>query len=562
MLKNEYFKWMNYKGMDQEMMLELREMSKEEIKNSFTTYIKFGTGGLRALMGPGINRINIYTIRMCTEGYAQWLKKKYSTELSNGIVIAYDNRHNSYKFAIESAKILIKHSIKVFIFDSLKPTPELSYAIRSLKTIGGIMITASHNSKEYNGYKIYDSLGCQATPDITKEISKEINNIKDCLDIQTISNEAFLKQINYIGNEIDDLYYQNTLQIQLNSQLRKDDLKIVFSSLHGTAFYPVSAVLKKAGYTIIPVENQCYPDENFINTKSPNPEDAVSFEEAIKVANNVNADLIIVTDPDCDRLGVAVKSDSKYQLLTGNQLGTLLLYYILHMKQRNGELDKNYDVYSTIVSSSLGDLICSKFGISIKKTLTGFKYIGKSISNSDNKFLFGFEESCGYLVSDCVRDKDAVQAALLVADATNYYKKIKKSLIDVLNDIYYEFGFYLEKRESIQITNLSFVDNVMNHLRDNKFYEIENLDLIQIEDYYNSKIYYKNSNIDEIYLPKSNVIKYVFKDNSWVAIRPSGTEPKLKIYYFITSNEMYEIVHNMIISIINECKNIYENKAK
>ena len=549
MYLQKYENWKNYHHLDASLRDELNNLSPKEIEDSFYKDLEFGTGGLRAKLGVGTNRLNIYTIRKNTEGYARWLLKQGAESFNKGIVIAYDNRHMSKEFALESAKVLATHKIKSYVFSSLRPTPELSFAIRYLGAFGGIVITASHNPKEYNGYKIYDETGCQCVLRYTDEIIEEINTVGDPLKIQIEDEDKNSSYMFYIDKEVDEAYYNEVLKIQINPQLQKDNLKIVFSPQHGTANIPVKEVLTRAGYRIIPVESQCIPDPNFSNTKDPNPENIEAFEEGLKVAQENNADCIICTDPDCDRLGVMVRHNSEYVALTGNQTGAILLQYIIEQRIKNKTLPNNPIVYNTIVTSSLGDFICQKYNIPVEKTLTGFKFIGDKIHDievsKEYTFLFGYEESYGYLISDCVRDKDGVQSCLLISEVVNYYKQKNQTLIDVLNRIYDEYGYYIDLQRSIKIEGkdgIKKINKIMNNFRYADFDSIGNLKIIAREDY-ELGIRTLNNSTESLILPKSNVIKLHLEDNSWIAARPSGTEPKIKFYLFCKEKNVSENIH-------------------
>ncbi len=541
---NKYQEWINFSGIDHVILEELIRLDNKEIKDIFYKDLEFGTGGIRELMGAGTNRLNIYTVRKNTEGFALWIDEHGDIAKKMGVVVAYDNRHFSKKFAQESAYVLAKHHINVFLFESLRPTPELSYAVRELKAFGGIVITASHNSKEYNGFKVYDQTGCQCIPSYTDAISSKIKTIENELLVQTCNDEEKVKYIAIIGEDIDEKYYNDVLKIGLNPHLDKSNFKIVFSPQHGTGSIPVSMVLKKAGFDVVMVESQAYPDPDFTNTKNPNPESAEAFEEAIKTALIIEADIIITTDPDCDRLGVAINRDNDFHRLTGNQIGVLLLKYILSHLKENSIMPVNPVVYNTIVTSSLGDAICKSYGVRVIKTLTGFKYIGNEIHLAEvdkrSSFVFGYEESCGYLISDITRDKDAVQSSLLLAEMANFYHLQNKDLLNALDEIYKEYGYYVDELESLTYIGedgLVKLNNLMSAIRS---YNHENMAIVKInvkEDYLNS-VRYENGSYSKINIDKSDVVKFILDDGSWIAIRPSGTEPKIKFYYSASNMEV------------------------
>lgn len=521
----EYDRWLSLNIMKNEL-LKLSEKEKEEC---FYKELTFGTGGIRAIMGPGPNRLNIYTIRKNTEGYARYVESNNANH--QGVVIAYDNRLNSKEFALESAKVLATHGIRVYLFDSLRPTPELSFAVRYLKAFGGIVITASHNPPEYNGYKIYDHHGCQCVPRDTDTIIKYIQGVEDLLSISIDETKSI--NIEYIGAKVDEAYYKKLLEVQEWPQLNKS-IKIVYSPLHGTGYIPVSTMLNQLGYHLYKVEEQCYPDPFFSKTKSPNPENKKAFEKSIELAKEVDADLIIATDPDCDRLGIVVKHNGSYEYLTGNQTGAILLEYLLSQKKEKGTLPNDGIVFNSIVTSDLGKKVCEKYGVEVESTLTGFKFIGDKIREYKGKktFLFGYEESYGYMIKDFTRDKDGIQSSILVAEVCEYYKQCGKTLIDVLNDIYDEHGYVEDIQESETLPGIEGqkrMESIVNQFRYENIKEIEGRKVIAKEDYLLSVR--NDSNGETILtLPKSNVIKLLLDDESWIVVRPSGNEPKIKYY--------------------------------
>lgn len=528
----KYKEWLNSKFIEEEVRNELLKMSNSEIVEAFHKDIEFGTGGLRAKMGAGTNRMNIYTVRRCAEGYARYIETIGNEAKERGIVIAYDNRHNSKLFAEDSAKILSKHGIKSFIFDSLRPTPELSFAIRYLDAWGGIVVTASHNPKEYNGYKIYDANGCQCVPKCTDEIIKYITNVNDYISLSVDSYDK--KLIRIIGRKVDNRYYESLLSVQVNHGLDTRDIKIVYSPLHGTGYKPISHMLTYLGYDLYLVENQCIPDENFSYVESMNPEDKISFKQAIELAKKHDADLVITTDPDCDRLGICVLHQNKYVYLSGNQIGAIMINYILEQKNMMGLLPKNGIVFNSIVTSDLGASICKKYNVEVESTLTGFKYIGDKIREYDNEktFLFGYEESNGFLIKDFCRDKDAVQGSILISEIVAYYKQQNKTLIDILNELFDEFGYVEDIHESLiyeGIEGLKKINDIMDEYRYNTPTYLENRKVIAKEDYKLS-IREDENGIRNISFPKANAIKLYLEDGSWIVIRPSGNEPLIKLY--------------------------------
>ena len=509
------------------MRKEIEALTEQDKEECFCRELEFGTGGIRAVMGPGPNRLNIYTIRKNTEGYARYIKDKGGAS----VVIAFDNRHHSKEFAEETAKVLSGHGIAVFLFENLRPTPELSFAVRHLRAFGGVVITASHNPPEYNGYKIYDSHGCQCVPEVTDEIIRYIRHAGDALEINTAENASLIQEI---GEEVDAAYYEALLSVQERPDEKKT-LSIVYTPLHGTGHIPVMTMLKRLGYDIAEVEEQAAADGSFRNAESPNPEDKRSFKRAISIAKKKDADIILATDPDCDRIGVAVKDGDDYEYLTGNCTGAILLQYLLSAKKEKGALPDNGIVLNTIVTSDLGMRICEAFGVETESTLTGFKFIGDKIREYGGRktFLFGYEESYGYMIKDFTRDKDGVQAAIIVAEAANYYKNRGKTLIDALNAIYEQYGYCEDVQESSCFPGIAGekkMQEIIDAYREGGFGEEEGRRIIAKEDYLLGIRTECDGVRTALPLPKSNVIKLFLEDGSWVVIRPSGNEPKLKRY--------------------------------
>lgn len=551
--------WLEKKDLDIDLRYQLEHSPEEELMDAFYKDLEFGTGGLRGILGVGTNRINIYTIRKNTEGYARYIESFGEiTKKQMGIVIAYDNRHNSQKFAFEAARVLANHGIKSYVFESLRPTPELSFAIRFLQAFGGIVITASHNPKEYSGYKIYDSDGCQCIPKDTDNIIKFINGVKDYLNITIANDETLNKYLNIVGETIDLAYLEAIKKIQIHPELSKNNLKIVFTPQHGTSNIPVRKLFNELNYNLIPVISQCSPDPEFSNTNNPNPEHISAFYKSIEIAEEHNADLIISTDPDCDRLGIMVKHDGKYMPLTGNQTGAILLDYILTERKKLNNLPKNGVVFNTIVTNDLGISICKKFGIEVESTLTGFKFIGDRIrkyqKTKEKEFIFGYEESYGYLMSDICLDKDGVQSCLLIAEVVNFYKQKNLDLIDVLENIYNKYGFIEDAQESLTLKGEEGnkkIKNMVKKFRNEQIKAIGNQIVIAKEDYLLSIRTEKNNHY-ELNLPKSNVIKYIMDDGSWFALRPSGTESKIKFYFSIRGKNKLKIYKDFIHNILEK----------
>ena len=558
-----YERWFNCETLDPSLKAELIAMNEKEKEDAFYTDLEFGTAGMRGILGAGTNRMNIYTIRKANVGFA-----KYILGLENGkergVAIGYDNRHMSYRFAVESAKVLATFGIKSYIFESLRPTPELSYAVRFLKCAGGIMITASHNPKEYNGYKVYDDTGCQLIPEWGDIVVKYVNEVEDELGVEVCSNEEAYPYMTWIGEEVDEDYYKEVMGIEINPGMDKSGFKIVFSPQHGTSNIPVRECLGRLGYDVVPVLAQCAPDPDYTNTKSPNPEVDMAYELAIIKAKEVGADVVVICDPDGDRLGVVAKHDGKYVLMSGNQSAAVYLEYILSQMKEKGTLPDNAVMYNTIVTSDLGELVARSYGVDVEKTLTGFKFIGDKIrkyeKTGEKQFVFGYEESYGCVIKDFVRDKDAVQAVLTAAEAGNYYKKQGKDLVDVLNELYEKHGTFKETQIALSkagAAGAARIKEIMDNLRKEAPTTIANVKVVASEDY-QASIRYEDGNEVTIDLPKSNVLKYYLEDGSWIAARPSGTEPKCKFYFSIKGHNAEdaasktEVFHKAVLEMIGE----------
>ena len=527
--QENYSEWINNPNLDANLKDALLRYSEKEIEDAFYCDIEFGTAGMRGLMGPGTNRINKYTILKACQGFANYLIKNSCSK----VAIAYDNRNNSKEFANYSAKLLAKNKINVYIFDSLRPTPELSFAVRYLHCDGGIMITASHNPKEYNGFKLYDKNGCQNIPKIANAITNEVNKIKDVFSLNIDSNYSS-DLIHIINKDVDNAYYNKVLDIQLRPNLNKD-IRISFSPEHGASFVPVMSCLKKAGYNVKNVEKESKPDGNFPNITSPNPEERDAYIGVIEQAKKEKSDLMLVCDPDGDRMGVAIPKNDDYYIFNGNQTGAILLEYILSTHKEHESNLSSYIMFNTIVTSDIGEAVAKHYGVKCEKTLTGFKYIGDKIQKNENtgkKYIFGYEESYGSLISPFVRDKDATQACLMLAEACQYYKTQNKDLLDVLNDIFSYSSSYFDTQFSIKLDGAEGkekLENIMNDLR-NRPPLVNGFVIKYYEDYLLAKRVYKEK-IEEITgYDKTNVLKYYLDDGCFVAIRPSGTEPKCKVY--------------------------------
>lgn len=546
--KENYKRWIECS--DADIKEELKNISDEkEIEDRFYRSMEFGTGGMRGVIGAGSNRINIYTIRKATQGFAEYIKRNGEDAKKRGVVIAYDNRRQSFKLAQNTAGVLAANGIKAYLFESLRTTPELSFAVRHLGCFGGVVVTASHNPPQYNGYKLYDENGCQLVPRYTDVVIKLIEEVENELEVKCLAPEEAGDLIEMVGEEIDKAYYEAVYGISINN-VDKSGVKIVYSPQHGTGNVPVRHVLSTMGYDVVPVLEQCNPDTEFTNTKNPNPESAEAFIVPIYKAEKCGADLVITTDPDCDRLGTAVKQDGKFIRMTGNQTGAVILEYILRERKAQGKLPQNGVIFNTVVTSDLGSKIAADYGVKTEKTLTGFKFIGDKIHEHEEKgdleFVFGYEESYGYLIGDFVRDKDAVQSSLMIAEAACYYHKQGKTLYDVLMDIYAKYGYYEDSQTSVVLTGkdgAEQIKSIMTRLRDKKPSEIAGIEVLKTEDF-----------LDMEGFPKSNVLKYSLADGSWVAVRPSGTEPKCKYYYSVVGKDKAEAQKKL-----DEIKNVIEN---
>ena len=521
-IHEKYEYWLTF---DDNTKNELESITdKKEIEDRFYKDLEFGTGGLRGIMGAGANRMNKYTVGKATKGLCEYLKNEFAGERS--VVIAYDSRNNSKAFAECAAEILCYNGIKTFLFEEIMPTPVLSFSVRYLNCNAGIVITASHNPKEYNGYKVYDEYGCQLVPQYADKVISYINNVKDIKSVKHMNLNMALSNgyLTYIGDEVLNSYISKVEKMAVYKEA--SDLKIVYTPLHGTGNIPVRKVLSDMSFDVSVVKEQAVADGNFTTVRSPNPEEKDALNMALEQAKSANADLVIGTDPDCDRVGVGVLHNGEYTLLTGNQTGALLVDFYLKFKKQS--LNPKSTLVKTIVTNDLGAEIARKNGLNVVETLTGFKYIGDQITKyektGENEFLIGYEESYGYLVGTYARDKDAVVASMLICEMAAYYKKNKMTLVDALNVLYSEYGFYLDALDSFVLKGkdgASRIKNIMSYFRANKATFFPNI--TDVKDY--------STGIGE--LPKSNVLKFFLKGGSWIAVRPSGTEPKLKMYYSV-----------------------------
>lgn len=562
--QERYEKWVNHPNLDARYKDVLENMNEEEKNDAFYTLIEFGTAGMRGLLGPGTNRINIHTIRKATQGYANYIIAAGKEACEKGIAIGYDNRHMSREFAFDCADLLAKNNIRSYVFESLRPTPELSFAVRHLGCFGGIMITASHNPKEYNGYKLYDDKGCQLIPSLAAQVIDQVNAIEDELAIDANCTEEQKKLITVIGKDVDEEYYKNVLSIQLNPDVNKD-IKIVFSPEHGTANIPVQEVYKRAGYTCIPVEEQCTPDPDFSNTPTPNPEQPGAYELALEYAKKNDADLILVCDPDADRMGVGVKHNGEYVVLTGNQSGSVEIEYICSQLTKQNKMPENPVMFNTVVTSDLGEKVAADYGVTTEKTLTGFKFIGEKVAKyevtHEKNYVFGYEESYGSLIKPFVRDKDAPQACLMLAEACAYYKQEGKDLVDVLDSLYDRHGTYEESQVALTLSGeagANRIKEILANLRKDSPAEIGGTKVVKSEDYKECVIKEGDKVTELTGFTKSDVLKYYLEDGSWIAVRPSGTEPKCKFYYCIKGASK-EDAHNKAVHFQQAMKELTQS---
>lgn len=553
--KQEFSRWLSYAELDAELKEQLENMKQDEkkIEDSFYKNLEFGTGGMRGELGAGTNRLNVYTVRKATQGLAKFIEKLGEEAKKRGVVVAYDSRHKSPEFAMEVAATLGAHGITTYVFESLRPTPVLSFAVRHLHTVSGIVLTASHNPPEYNGYKVYGEDGGQLPPKEADELISYVNAVEDELTVEVADVEQLKADglLHMIGQEVDDAYAAELNNVIINKEMVQKvgkDLKIVFTPLHGTSNLSVRRGLAEVGFTdVTVVKEQELPDPNFSTVKSPNPEEHAAFEYAIRDGEKIGADVLIATDPDADRLGVAVRNhDGEFQVLTGNQTGALMLDYLLSQKKENGTLPENGVVLKTIVTSEIGRTIAKAYGLDTVDTLTGFKFIGEKIKQYEEsgqyEFQFGYEESYGYLIRPFCRDKDAVQSVLFACEVAAYYKSQGKTLYDGLLEVFEKYGFFREDLVSLTLKGKDGAEKIqemMATFRENPPKEVAGLTVVAVEDYKASIITsLQDGHKEEIHLPKSNVLKYQLEDGSWFCLRPSGTEPKIKFYFGVQDNSL------------------------
>jgi len=545
-----YNKWMTDPAFDEETRKELMAIKddEKEIEDRFYRDLEFGTGGLRGIIGAGTNRMNKYTVGRATQGLANYILRKNIDNPS--VVIAYDSRRYSREFAMQAARVLNSNGIAAYVFSELRPTPELSFAVRELKAAAGIVITASHNPPQYNGYKVYWSDGGQVVSPIAEELIAEANSIQDfseikCIDECEIRDKGLLR---FLGREMDDRYIEKVKSLSLNSEVVKEmaeDFRIIYTPLHGTGNIPVRSALKAVGFTnvtVVPEQEQ--PDKDFPTVKFPNPEEHEAFTLAIELAKKQSADIIIGTDPDCDRVGAVVRNTlGEYVVLTGNQTGALLTDYMLGSLKKQGRLNDRSTVINTIVTGKLGEKIAESYNVRTISVLTGFKYIAEKIKEFESsglEFVFGYEESYGYLAGPFVRDKDAVIASMLICEMAACYKKRGMTLYEGLMSLYRKYGFYKESLTSVTFKGKEGMEemvSLINALRDKLPGEVSGIKVEEVRDYLD----YQGT----VRLPKENVLQFILEDKSWFCIRPSGTEPKLKIYYSVIGNAQEDAEERM-----------------
>lgn len=576
--KEAYEFWLNDLYFDEETKKELENIkeNEKEIEDRFYKNLEFGTGGLRGIIGAGTNRINIYTVSKATQGFANYILAQPDFSKEKGVAIGYDSRYMSPEFAEITALVLNGNNIKTYLFDELRPTPMVSYAIRKLGCIGGVVITASHNPPEYNGYKVYGADGGQVPFPKDKEIIKFVDEITDFKMIKKANKEDAIKNglFNIIGKEIDEAYDENVLGQLINKDAilkTADDLKIVYTPIHGTGNKPVRRILEKAGFkNVYVVKEQELPDCKFSTVGYPNPEDPKAFELALKLAKEVDADVIVGTDPDADRVGAIVKNkNGEYSILTGNMIGVMLTEYILSQRKEKGLLSSKDTIISTVVSTNMTEEIAKAYNVNYMNVLTGFKFIGEKIKEFEetgsNEFIFGFEESYGCLAGTYARDKDAVVSTMLICELASFCKEQGITLYENLENLYKKYGYFKDDIKSITLKGIEGIkdmEKIMSYLRKETPKEINGQKLISFSDYKASeKINILTGEKTKINLPSSNVLYFDLEDKSWFCVRPSGTEPKIKIYFGVKENNSEDMNKNLA-NLLNSVMQIIDNILK
>lgn len=556
-----YQKWLNNPSLPEYLHKELLEMDEKTKEDAFYSHLEFGTAGMRGYIGAGTNRINVFVVRQATEGLAKLIESKGDQAKANGVAIAYDSRHFSAEFAFESAQVLAAHGIKSYVFESLRPTPELSFAVRHLGAFAGIMVTASHNPAPFNGYKVYGSDGGQMPPADADALTTYIRAIEDPFSITLADLEEAKSSglIEVIGEAVDSEYLKLVKDVTINQELINQygkDMKIVYTPLHGTGEMLTRRALAQAGFESVEVvESQAKPDPDFSTVKSPNPESQEAFALAEELGRQVNADVLVATDPDADRLGVEIRqADGSYWNLSGNQIGALIAKYILEAHKQAGTLPSNPALAKSIVSTELVTKIAESYGATMFNVLTGFKFIAEKIQEFEEKhnhtYMFGFEESFGYLIKPFVRDKDAIQAVLIVAEIAAYYRSRGLTLADGIAEIYKEYGYFAEKTISITLSGVdgaAEIKKIMDKFRQNAPKQFNHTDIILTEDFLEQTAK-SQTETTVLTTPPSNVLKYTLADDSWFAVRPSGTEPKIK-FYIATVGQSLEDAQQKITAI-------------
>ncbi|HGN5472152.1 TPA: phospho-sugar mutase [Streptococcus pyogenes] len=558
-------KWLDFEQLPDYLRQELLSMDEKTKEDAFYTNLEFGTAGMRGYIGAGTNRINIYVVRQATEGLAKLIETKGEEAKKRGVAIAYDSRHFSPEFAFESAQVLAQHGIKSYVFEALRPTPELSFAVRHLNAYAGIMVTASHNPAPFNGYKVYGQDGGQLPPADADALTDFIRAIENpfAVELADLDENKSSGLIQVIGEDVDMEYLREVKDVNINQDLINNfgkDMKIVYTPLHGTGEMLTRRALAQAGFeSVVVVESQAKADPDFSTVKSPNPESQAAFALAEELGREVEADVLVATDPDADRLGVEIRQpDGSYKNLSGNQIGAIIAKYILEAHKTAGTLPENAALAKSIVSTELVTKIAESYGATMFNVLTGFKFIAEKIQEFEEKhnhtYMFGFEESFGYLIKPFVRDKDAIQAVLLVAEIAAYYRSRGLTLADGIDEIYKEYGYFAEKTISVTLSGVdgaAEIKKIMDKFRENGPKQFNNTDIVLLEDFQKQTATKNDGTISNLTTPPSNVLKYMLADDSWIAVRPSGTEPKIK-FYIATIGDTLDIAQEKIANIETE----------
>lgn len=545
-------KWLDFEQLPDYLRQELLSMDEKTKEDAFYTNLEFGTAGMRGYIGAGTNRINIYVVRQATEGLAKLIETKGEEAKKRGVAIAYDSRHFSPEFAFESAQVLAQHGIKSYVFEALRPTPELSFAVRHLNAYAGIMVTASHNPAPFNGYKVYGQDGGQLPPADADALTDFIRAIENpfAVELADLDESKSSGLIQVIGEDVDIEYLREVKDVNINQDLINNfgkDMKIVYTPLHGTGEMLTRRALAQAGFeSVVVVESQAKADPDFSTVKSPNPESQAAFALAEELGREVDADVLVATDPDADRLGVEIRQpDGSYKNLSGNQIGAIIAKYILEAHKTAGTLPENAALAKSTVSTELVTKIAESYGATMFNVLTGFKFIAEKIQEFEEKhnhtYMFGFEESFGYLIKPFVRDKDAIQAVLLVAEIAAYYRSRGLTLADGIDEIYKEYGYFAEKTISVTLSGVdgaAEIKKIMDKFRENGPKQFNNTDIVLLEDFQKQTATKNDGTISNLTTPPSNVLKYTLADDSWIAVRPSGTEPKIKFYIATVGNDL------------------------